>query len=52
MGYTPPNTFLTNTVIDSAAVQGNSDALRVYLHDGVVVGEIDAAMRKMDAKGE
>ena len=43
MAYTPPNTFLTGTVIDSAAVQGNSDALRVYLHDGVVTADLRAS---------
>lgn len=40
MAFAPPNVFATATVIDSATVQGNSDALRVYLHDGVVSGDL------------
>ena len=43
MAYTPPNTFLPGTVVNSVEVQGNSDALRVYLHDGIVAGDLLAA---------
>ena len=43
MAYTPPNTFAPNTVINSLEVQGNSDALRVYLHDGIVAADLRAS---------
>lgn len=42
MAYTPPNTFLPNTVVNSVEVQGNSDALRVYLHDGIQAADLRA----------
>lgn len=43
MAYTPPNTFAPNTVVNSLEVQGNSDALRVYLHDGIVAADLRAS---------
>ena len=43
MSYTPPNTFSDGTVCTSAALEGNAEALRVYLHRGIVPGDIQAA---------
>jgi hypothetical protein len=42
MAYTPPNTFTTATPLDAADVQGNLDALRVYLHEQVVGADLRA----------
>ena len=41
MSYTPPNTFTDGTVLTSAALEGNSDALRVYLHNGIATGDVE-----------
>ena len=41
MAYTPPNTFVTNTTLTSAALEGNMEALRVYLHDGIISGDLE-----------
>jgi hypothetical protein len=35
MAYTKPNTFANGTALTAADVQGNTDALRVYLHEGI-----------------
>jgi hypothetical protein len=43
VSYTPPNTFSDGTVCTSAALEGNAEALRVYLHKGIVPGDIQAA---------
>jgi hypothetical protein len=40
MAYTPPNTFADGTLLTAAAVEGNSEALRVYLHDGITGGDL------------
>jgi|DEB0MinimDraft_3_1074331.scaffolds.fasta_scaffold13352_3 hypothetical protein len=40
MAYTPPNTFTGGTKLTAADVQGNLDALRVYLHEGVAGGDL------------
>ncbi len=42
MAYTPPNTFATATPLDAADVQGNLDALRVYLHEQVAGADLRA----------
>lgn len=41
MSFTPPNTFVTNTTLTSAALEGNMEALRVYLHDGIVAADLE-----------
>ena len=41
MPYSPPNTFTTKLV--ASEFSGNSDALRVYLHEGIPTGDIAAA---------
>lgn len=43
MAYTPPNSFTASTTLTSSALQGNFDALKVYLHEGVVAGDLEAA---------
>lgn len=43
MSYTPPTTFTTNTVLTSANLEGNFEALRVYLHDGIVSADFSNA---------
>ena len=40
MAFTPPNTFTGATTLTSSAMSGNLDALKVYLHDGVVAGDL------------
>jgi hypothetical protein len=43
MAFSAPNVFTANTVLTSAALEGNFEALRVYLHNGVVVGDLEAS---------
>lgn len=43
MAYSPPVTFTANTTISAPDYQENSDALRVYLHDGIVSGDLRAS---------
>lgn len=40
MSYTPPNVFANGTEFTATAVKGNDDALRIYLHEGVVAGDL------------
>jgi hypothetical protein len=50
MAYTPPNTFTTGTILQSADLQGNLDALRVYTHDGVAGADLSTASRWADTR--
>ena len=43
MSFSPPNTFADGTVCTSADLEGNYQALRVYLHKGIVPGDVEAA---------
>jgi hypothetical protein len=43
MAFTPPNTFTTNTTLTSAALEGNNEALRVYLHDGIISTDLESS---------
>lgn len=43
MAYSPPNTFANGTTLTSAALEGNAEALRVYLHTSVAAGDLQAA---------
>ncbi len=43
MAYTPPNTFSDGTMLTSASLEGNADALRVYLHRGIAQGDFEAS---------
>lgn len=42
MSFSPPSTFVDGTVCTSADLEGNYQALRVYLHKGIVPGDVDA----------
>jgi hypothetical protein len=42
MSYSPPTTFADASVLTSAALEGNNQALRVYLHRGIVSGDFAA----------
>jgi hypothetical protein len=42
MPYIPPNTFTTGQPIEAGDVKGNDDALKVYLHESVVTGDLRA----------
>ena len=43
MSYSPPTTFVDGTTLTSANLEGNFEALRVYLHSGIITGDIEAA---------
>lgn len=43
MAYTPPNVFVDGTAVSADPIQDNSDALRTYLHDGIVAGDLRAS---------
>ncbi len=43
MSFSPPNTFADGSICTSAALEGNNQALRVYLHGGIVSGDVQAA---------
>ena len=43
MSFSPPNTFVDGTVCTSADLEGNYQSLRVYLHKGIVPGDVEAA---------
>ena len=43
MAYAPPNTFSASTVLTAAALDGNQDALRVYLHEGINSADFQTA---------
>lgn len=43
MAYTKPNTFSASTVLTAADVEGNTEELRAYLHEGVVVGDFESS---------
>lgn len=40
MAFTAPTTFTTGTRLVASDVQGNFDALRVYLHEGIATGDL------------
>ena len=40
MAYVKPNTFSDGTTLLAAEVQGNVDALRIYLHEGIVQADL------------
>ena len=43
MAYTPPNTFVAGTTLTGADVEGNNEALRVYLHGAIPSGDVESA---------
>ena len=40
MAYAKPNTFSDGTTLVAASVRGNVDALRIYLHNGIVQADL------------
>ncbi len=40
MAYSPPNSFTNGTALTATAIDGNDQALRVYLHDSVVDADL------------
>ncbi len=40
MAYTPPNSFTNNTPFVASAVKANDDALKIYLHEGIVGADL------------
>lgn len=40
MAYTAPNVFAGGTALNATAVKGNDDALKIYLHEGVVGADL------------
>jgi hypothetical protein len=49
MSYTPPTVFTDGTILTAAALEGNAEALRVYLHRGIVAGDL-AATKWIDTR--
>ena len=43
MAYTPPHTFVDGNALNASQVKGNDDALKVYLHENVVAGDLVAS---------
>lgn len=50
MAYSPPNTFASGQPLTAADLKGNDDALRLYLHEGVVAGDLQATPAWVDAR--
>ena len=50
MSYTAPNTFTTNTVIESAKVQENIDELRNYVNGEIVSADLSTAAEWVEGK--
>lgn len=42
MAYSPPNTFAPATTLTAADIEGNNEALRVYLHGAIPAGDFAA----------
>tara|TARA_R100001086_G_scaffold96699_1_gene48079 strand:- start:1078 stop:1794 length:717 start_codon:yes stop_codon:yes gene_type:complete len=42
MAYTKPNSFTNGAALTGPDIKGNDDALKVYLHEGVVAGDLKA----------
>lgn len=43
VAYTPPNTFADGNPLLASEVEANNEALRVYLHRGVIDGDLEAS---------
>jgi hypothetical protein len=42
MAYSKPNSFTNGQPLTGTALKGNDDALKVYLHEGVIAGDLKA----------
>ena len=40
MAYTPPNTFTNGQTLSADNLKANDDALKIYLHEGIVTGDL------------
>jgi hypothetical protein len=40
MAYSKPNTFVNGNTLTASDVKGNDEALKVYLHEGVALGDL------------
>lgn len=40
MAFTPPNTFVNGNALLASQVKGNDDALKIYLHEGIVGADL------------
>ena len=43
MAYVKPNTFVDGTTLTAAAAEGNFEALRVYLHEGISATDFESS---------
>ena len=43
MAYTPPNTFTNGQVLSADELKANDDALKIYLHEGIITGDLKAS---------
>jgi hypothetical protein len=43
VAYSPPSTFADGSPLTAAGLKANDDALKVYLHEGVVAGDLTAS---------
>ncbi len=43
MSFSPPNSFSAGTVLTAANLEGNNEALRVYLHGAIAAGDVETA---------
>lgn len=50
MAFAPPTTFVNGTVLTSAALEGDFEALRVYLHRGVAAGDLRTDVPWIDTR--
>lgn len=42
MSYAPPSTFVDGNVLAAGALKANDDALKVYLHEGIIPADLKA----------
>ena len=42
MAYPPPNTFVDGQALESGELKANDDALKVYLHEGIITADLKA----------
>jgi hypothetical protein len=50
MAYTKPNTATSATTVSATDVQGNFDALKTYLHDGISGSDLKSSAPWVDVQ--
>jgi hypothetical protein len=50
MSFSPPTVFADGTVLTAAALEGDYEALRVYLHRGIIAGDLKTSAPWIDTK--